>query len=68
MCNLGLVGMFLAVGIGAYKYKNRGNMSTSIYLMRLRVAAQGTAVATLSLGTIYQLYTGYMKKHHKSEN
>lgn len=31
-------------------------MATSMYLMQLRVAAQGAVVGTLSLGLIYQIY------------
>ncbi|XP_077293949.1 HIG1 domain family member 1A, mitochondrial-like [Arctopsyche grandis] len=62
---IGMFGMFLAVCYGGYMYKHRGKMSTSIYLMQLRVAAQGTAVGTLTIGMVYNMYTTYMEKHSK---
>ncbi|ALC46378.1 CG11825 [Drosophila busckii] len=57
---VGIAG-FLAAGlIGAYKYKNRGTMSTSVFLMQLRVAAQGTVVGCLTLGLGYQMAKEYL--------
>jgi len=47
---------------GAYKYKHRGNMSTSVFLMQLRVGAQGTVVACLTAGIAYALYKDYFMK------
>lgn len=44
------------LGLGAYNYKNRGTMATSMYLMQLRVAAQGTVVGVLSIGLLFQIY------------
>ncbi|XP_013775262.1 HIG1 domain family member 1A, mitochondrial-like [Limulus polyphemus] len=52
----GLLGCGLACLYGAYRYKNRGSMSTSVYLMQLRVAAQGTVVAALTFGVGYTLF------------
>lgn len=52
---LGIAGCLIACGIGAYRYKHRGAMSTSVFLMQLRVAAQGTVVATLTGGLIYMM-------------
>lgn len=60
-----LVGMcgFVIVGlIGAYKYKHRGDMKTSVFLMQLRVAAQGTAVGFLTLGLAYNMFNEYFLK------
>lgn len=54
---IGLAGFAGVVAFGAYNYKNRGTMATSMYLMQLRVAAQGTVVGTLSIGLLYQIYT-----------
>ncbi|KAF7270926.1 HIG1 domain family member 1A, mitochondrial-like isoform X2 [Rhynchophorus ferrugineus] len=53
----------LAVGYGAYAYKNKGKMSTSVYLMQLRVGAQGAAVGALTLGMLYTMY-----KQHVARN
>lgn len=54
--------MFIAIGAlicgvsyGAYKYRSKGKMSTSIFLMQLRVGAQGLAVGTLMVGLIYTM-------------
>ncbi|KAJ8942938.1 hypothetical protein NQ318_003824 [Aromia moschata] len=51
-----------AVGYGAYAYKNRGKMSTSVYLMHLRVGAQGAAVGSLTLGLLYTMINQYLIK------
>ncbi|KAH8251628.1 hypothetical protein KR038_003059 [Drosophila bunnanda] len=57
---VGIAG-FLAAGlIGAYKYKNRGTMSTSVFLMQLRVAAQGTVVGCLTVGLAYSMAKEYL--------
>ncbi|CAH1961933.1 unnamed protein product [Acanthoscelides obtectus] len=49
-----------AVAYGAYAYKNRGKMSTSVYLMHLRVGAQGAAVGSLTLGLMYTMINKYV--------
>lgn len=41
MCFLGLTGLCVALGYSAYKYKHRGSMKTSVFLMQTRVVAQG---------------------------
>lgn len=56
----GLAGFVAAGIIGAYKYKNRGTMSTSVFLMQLRVAAQGTVVGALTLGLGYSMANEYL--------
>ncbi|XP_074025962.1 HIG1 domain family member 1A, mitochondrial isoform X2 [Leptinotarsa decemlineata] len=50
------------VGYGAYAFKNRGKMSTSVYLMHLRVGAQGAAVGSLTLGLIYTMVNEHILK------
>lgn len=59
---IGLAGLTLACLYGAYKYKHRGNMSTSVFLMQLRVGAQGTVVACLTAGIAYALFKDYFMK------
>lgn len=54
-------------GIGAYKYKHRGGMSTSVFLMQLRVAAQGTVVGALSLGLAYSMANRFLFKTNESD-
>ena len=43
------------LGYGAYNFKNRGKMSTSVYLMHLRVKAQSMVVGAMALGVTYAL-------------
>ncbi|XP_054747810.1 HIG1 domain family member 1A, mitochondrial [Anastrepha obliqua] len=62
---IGLAGFVAAGVIGAYKYKNRGTMSTSVFLMQLRVAAQGTVVGALTLGLAYTMANDYLFKDKK---
>lgn len=57
---VGLAGLAAVVGMGAYKYSRRGQMSTSVFLMQLRVAAQGTVVAALSVGLAYTMTQKYI--------
>lgn len=63
----GLIGLVAVCGIGAYKYKYRGGMSTSVYLMQLRVAAQGTVVGALSLGLAYSMANRFLLKNNDSD-
>lgn len=58
----GLIGLIAVCGIGAYKYRYRGEMSTSVFLMQLRVAAQGTCVGALSLGLAYTMANKWIFK------
>jgi len=48
-------GFTMAVLYGAYRFKYRGDMPVSLYLIHLRVGAQGVAVGSLSIGMIYLL-------------
>jgi len=56
---VGILGCIGAVAYGAYQFKHKGKMSTSVYLMQLRVGAQGVVVGTLGLGVAYTL----LKEH-----
>lgn len=56
--------MISALGYGFYKYKHRGNMSTSVYLMHLRVQAQSMVVGAMTVGVAYTLFRDYWKKNH----
>ena len=48
----GIVGTLAALGYGAYAYRFRGPMSTSRYLMRLRVVAQSAIVGSMIVGAL----------------
>ncbi|CAH0722853.1 unnamed protein product, partial [Brenthis ino] len=64
---IGILGLVGVCGYGAYTYKNRGKMSTSVFLMQFRVAAQGTVVAALTIGIGYSLVQRYLLKNEKKE-
>merc|ERR1711900_69525 len=59
---LGIAGMLGAVGYGAYSFKSRGNMSTSVFLMHLRVKAQGMVVGAMTLGVGWMLLNDHILK------
>ncbi|XP_014482471.1 PREDICTED: HIG1 domain family member 1A, mitochondrial-like [Dinoponera quadriceps] len=54
----GLVSFAGICAYGAYNFK-RKQTSTQLYLIQLRVAAQGTAIACLTFGMVYHM----IKKH-----
>ncbi|XP_070164110.1 HIG1 domain family member 1A, mitochondrial-like [Polyergus mexicanus] len=53
-----LIGLTGVCGYGAYAFKKR-KISMQLYLIQLRVAAQGTAIACLTIGMGYHM----IKKH-----
>lgn len=57
----GMAGFFAVAGYGLYNFRKR-NVSASVYLMQLRVAAQGTVVGTLCIGLMYSMYNQYYLK------
>lgn len=64
---IGILGLIGVCGLGAYKYKTKGKMSTSVFLMQLRVAAQGTVVAALTVGLAYTLAKDHLFKDKKKD-
>ena len=50
---IGIAGTLATLAYGAYAYRFRGAMSTSRYLMRLRVVAQGMAVGSMIIGALF---------------
>ncbi|XP_063374134.1 HIG1 domain family member 1A, mitochondrial-like [Cydia splendana] len=64
---IGLGGLAAAVGMGAYQYKRRGAMSTSVFLMQFRVIAQGAAVGALTAGMAYTLFRNHFFKPNKED-
>ncbi|KAK8735595.1 hypothetical protein OTU49_005449 [Cherax quadricarinatus] len=55
----GLAGLTGLVAYGIYGFKNR-QLKTSLYLIHLRVGAQGFVVACLTAGVGYNLYTKFL--------
>ncbi|KAG6455540.1 HIG1 domain family member 1C [Manduca sexta] len=64
---IGILGLIGVCSYGAYKFKHRGKMSTSVFLMQLRVAAQGTVVSALTIGVAYTLVKQHLFKDDKKE-
>jgi hypothetical protein len=64
-----LAGCIGAVVYGAYQFRNKGEMSTSVYLMKFRVVAQSMVVVTLGLGVGYSMFDKYLlPKFHSAES
>lgn len=47
---VGIGGLIGAVSYGIWQYRNRGQMSTSVYIMHFRVIAQGMVVGAITIG------------------
>ncbi|XP_059049313.1 HIG1 domain family member 1A, mitochondrial-like [Achroia grisella] len=65
---IGLSSLVAAVGYGAYKFKHRGAMSTSVFLMQFRVISQGAVVGALTAGMAYTLYNNHFNKPKSNEH
>jgi len=52
---IGIAGTLAMIGYGIYDYKNRGTMSTSVYVMQYRVKAQSVIVGALALGVSFSV-------------
>ncbi|XP_059468457.1 HIG1 domain family member 1A, mitochondrial-like [Neocloeon triangulifer] len=63
---IGIMGLLGALGYGAYSFKKKGNMSTSVFLMQLRVTAQGAVVVCLTAGVGYSLIRDFVLPKMKS--
>ncbi|XP_047136349.1 HIG1 domain family member 1A, mitochondrial isoform X1 [Hydra vulgaris] len=60
---IGIAGFIAALAIGAYGYRNRDPyMTTSRYLMRLRVISQSMVVGAICIGLGYQIYNEHKDK------
>lgn len=59
---IAIAGLVTAVGYGVYKFNKRGKMSPSVFLMQLRVGAQGVAVGALTLGLLYTMVNEHILK------
>lgn len=59
MMLVGIAGLLAVCALGAYKFKRRGTMPVSQFLMQLRVAAQGAVVAALTAGAVYSMVSSH---------
>ncbi|CAN8014033.1 unnamed protein product [Ixodes persulcatus] len=64
----GLTGCLCACAYGAYMYRRRKFFDTSVYMMQLRVAAQGTVVGFLTLGVSYSLVQRFLHRNQDSDD
>jgi len=65
---IGIAGCAGAVAYGIYSFKNKGAMSTSVYLMKFRVIAQSMVVVALGAGVTYSMFNDYvLPKFSKTE-
>ena len=55
-----MAGFVGAVLYGVYQYRNRGKMSTSVYVMKFRVVAQGAVVCTLGLCVALSMFNEHI--------
>jgi len=60
-CHIGVISLTGICAYGAYGFKNR-KISTQMYLIHLRVAAQGAAISCLMIGMIAQMIDRYVLK------
>lgn len=56
----GLLGLTAVCVYGAHKWKTR-QVKPSVFLMQLRVVAQGTALGFITLGMAYNMYKDYIQ-------
>jgi len=63
---IGIAGTLAMIGYGIYDFKNRGKMSTSVYVMQYRVKAQSVVVGALTIGVTYSVIRDYLKKKETS--
>ncbi|XP_076244769.1 HIG1 domain family member 1C-like [Calliopsis andreniformis] len=61
-----IIGFAVVGGIGIHKWKTR-KIPISLFLIQLRVAAQGTAIGFLSLGMAYHLFKDHIVSKDNKE-
>ena len=64
---IGIVGACSMLAYGAYKFRHKGEMSTSMYLMHLRVQTQSMVVGAITMGITYSLIKDYWNKTHPTK-
>ncbi|KAI4496276.1 hypothetical protein M0804_000086 [Polistes exclamans] len=63
----GFASLIAACVIGAYKFKHRGNMPVSLYLLQFRVLAQGSVIGCISAGMLYHMVNEHVLHKGKKE-
>lgn len=62
---IGITGAVATMMYSIFAFRRRGQMSTSVFLMHLRVRAQSMIVGSLTLGVAATLIRDYMQKGKK---
>uniref|UniRef100_A0A023FYF4 Putative conserved plasma membrane protein n=1 Tax=Amblyomma parvum TaxID=251391 RepID=A0A023FYF4_AMBPA len=60
---IGLSGCIAACAYGAFLFRRHGRANPSLFLMQLRVTAQGTVIGCLTLGVIYSLSQRFVHRN-----
>jgi len=55
----GILGTLGMIAYGVYDYRNRGSMTTSMYIMQYRVKAQSVIVGAIMVGVSYSVAKDY---------
>ncbi|XP_015185365.1 PREDICTED: uncharacterized protein LOC107071144 [Polistes dominula] len=63
----GFATLLAACAIGAYKFKHRGNMPVSLYLLQFRVLAQGSVIGCITAGMLYHMVNEHVLHKGKKE-
>ena len=67
LCYAGIAGALATIGYSIFAFRRRGTMSTSVFLMHLRVRAQSMIVGSLTLGVAATLIKEFMDKRKKKQ-
>lgn len=63
----GFASLMAAVAVGAYKFKQRGSMPISLYLLQFRVIAQGSVIGCLTIGMAYHMFNEHVLHKEKKQ-
>ncbi|KAK2587067.1 hypothetical protein KPH14_011016 [Odynerus spinipes] len=63
----GFASLIAACAVGAYKFKQRGTMPISLYLLQLRVIAQGSVIGCLTVGMLYHMVNEHVLHKGKKQ-
>ncbi|KAL2718558.1 hypothetical protein V1478_012434 [Vespula squamosa] len=63
----GFATLITACAIGAYKFKHRGKMPVSQYLLQFRVLAQSSVIGCITIGMAYHMFNEHVLHKGKKE-
>ncbi|KAF7418520.1 hypothetical protein HZH68_001173 [Vespula germanica] len=63
----GFATLVAACAVGAYKFKQRGNMPISLYLLQFRVLAQSSVIGCITIGMAYHMFNEHVLHKGKKE-